>query len=134
MKYYLENIENLEENQFFVFGSNLAGIHGAGASKQARSFGACLGVGTGFSGRSYAIPTTDHNIKTLPLDDIQEYINLFMKVAGDNNPEFNFYVTKIGCGIAGYKDSEIAPMFKSAPDNCYFHIDWFDYLEDIIYE
>lgn len=134
MKYYTENITSLDKDEFFVFGSNLAGIHGAGAAKQARKlFGASLGVGTGFSAKSYAIPTKDHNLRTLPLDDIKEYINLFLVVAEDH-PEFTFYVTKVGCGLAGYKDSEIAPMFKSAPSNCYFHIDWLDYLEDIIYE
>lgn len=130
MRYYTEDIKELDEDQFFVFGSNLAGVHGAGAAKFARKhFGASLGVGSGFSGKTYAIPTKDHNIRTMCLAEIKYFVDLFIEVANDN-PEFDFYVTKIGCGLAGYKDYQIAPMFKDAPDNCYFHIDWLEYLED----
>lgn len=102
----------------FVFGSNLAGIHGAGAARSALAmFGAVWGVGVGLQGRSYAIPTKDERIQTLPLNRIRPYVDQFLEFARAH-PEMNFQVTRIGCGLAGYTDSDIAPMFKEAPDNC----------------
>jgi len=102
-------------NEIFVFGSNLAGIHGAGAAKLAyQQYGAEWGNGVGLQGNSYAIPTKDYNIKTLPLKDIQQYIKQFVKFAIVNKEKYNFFVTRIGCGLAGYKDYQIVPIFVQA--------------------
>jgi len=108
----------------FVFGSNLAGIHGAGAALFAReNHGATYGQGIGLQGDSYALPTKDHNIRTLPLDTIKGYVDSFLKFARDN-PTLQFKVTRIGCGLAGYVDSEMAPMFQGAPQNCFMPKEW----------
>lgn len=109
----------------FVFGSNEAGRHGAGAAKFAMEHhGAIYGVGEGLQGDSYGIPTKDGNIKTLPLTDIHEYVRRFIQFAR-RNPTMDFNVTRIGCGLAGYKDMDIAPLFFSAPKaNCFFPLEW----------
>ncbi len=97
--------------RIFVFGSNLAGRHGKGAALHARQFyGARNGVGVGFVGRSYAIPTKDERIRTLPLNRIRPYVDAFLAFARDN-PELEFNVTRIGCGLAGYSD----PGARQAP-------------------
>ena len=101
----------------FVFGSNLLGIHGAGAAKHAvKHFGAVMGVGVGRRGNSYAIPTKETPYRTLSLNDIQPYVTEFLDYAKKRYWEA-FFVTKIGCGLAGYCPEDIAPMFKGAPDN-----------------
>lgn len=108
----------------FVFGSNLAGIHGAGAAKYAlQNEGAIWGKGIGHHGNSYAIPTKDERIQTLPLWHIAEQITDFIAYA-NAHPECEFKVTQIGCGLAGYKASQIAPLFRDAPFNCYFDTAW----------
>lgn len=108
----------------FVFGSNLAGRHGAGAALFARNnHGALYGQGIGRQGNSYAIPTKDHRINTLPLETILGYVNGFLRYAS-SHPELDFQVTRIGCGLAGYTDSQIAPMFANAPYNCYLPEGW----------
>lgn len=108
----------------FVFGSNLAGRHGKGAAVTARLYhGAQYGQGVGRQGNSYAIPTKDVYLKSLPLDKIEFYVRLFLCYANDH-PELSFFVTRIGCGLAGYKDKDIAPMFKNAPTNCELPITW----------
>jgi len=107
------NVDKLKENEIFVFGSNEAGIHGAGAAKLARKVGAKLGVGVGLSGNSYAIPTKDRNIVSLELNQIQEYVIDFLKFVEDN-PQLEFLVTEIGCGLAGFSKQQIAPLFKNA--------------------
>ena len=99
--------------EIFVFGSNLAGIHGAGAARYAReNHGAIMGQGIGLQGSSYGIPTKDKQIRTLPLRDIQEYVNAFILYA-NAVPNLRFNVTRIGCGLAGYTDAQIAPLFAS---------------------
>jgi hypothetical protein len=101
----------------FVFGSNLAGRHGAGAALFAvKNHGAIYGQGMGRQGNSYALPTKNRNIETLSLGYIQEYVDIFIEYARAN-PELQFQLTAIGCGLAGYKPEQIAPMFKQAPDN-----------------
>ena len=96
----------------FVFGSNLGGIHGAGSAKKAKEkYNAKIGVGNGRTGNAYAIPTKDRLLKTLPLRRIQYYVNQFFHYAYDN-PQFNYKVVKIGCGLAGYCEDEIKPMFR----------------------
>lgn len=112
----------------FVFGSNLAGRHGAGAAAYAHKFeGAVYLKGIGHYGNSYALPTKDSNIRSLDLEDIAAFVDLFLQYA-EFNPELQFKVTRIGCGLAGLKDSDIAPMFKNAPANCYFDNAWSPYL------
>ena len=108
----------------FVFGSNTAGRHGKGAAKMAREVhGAIYGQGFGRQGNSFAIPTKDSSIRTLPLDAIKLYVDQFVEYA-HNHPEHQFYVTRIGCGLAGYKDEDIAPMFQDAPENCQLPEGW----------
>lgn len=103
--------------EIFVFGSNLAGRHGSGAARYAvLNHGAIYGQGIGLQGTSYAIPTKDHNIQTLPLFEIKKYVDAFIQVA-HNNPELIFMVTAIGTGLAGLKSEEVAPMFSQVPSN-----------------
>jgi hypothetical protein len=102
----------------FVFGSNLAGRHGRGAAKDAvDKYGAIYGQGAGLQGHSYAIPTKDERIQTLPLLVISNYVKQFLWFA-TVHPEMEFFVTKIGCGLAGYTPEQIAPFFRGAPKNC----------------
>jgi len=119
MKFTPDKISSLKKNQIFVFGSNEAGVHGAGAAKLAhQKFGAVYGVGFGLQGKSYAIPTKDLEIRTLPLDKIEYYIYSFLTEAMEY-PDTEFLVTKIGCGLAGYSETEIANLFKNKliPEN-----------------
>lgn len=100
-------INSLEENEIFVFGSNLRGMHGGGAARTAlRKFGAVWGNGVGIQGQSYAIPTMQGGVET-----IKPYVDEFVSFAKEHE-ELHFLVTRIGCGIAGFDDSEIAPLFK----------------------
>ena len=104
-----ERITELKADEVFVFGSNLAGMHGGGAAYIAfRKFGAVMGCGVGHQGQSYAIPTMQGGVET-----IKHYVDEFILYA-KAHPELFFYVTRIGCGIAGFRDSEIAPLFASA--------------------
>ena len=117
------------KDQIFVFGSNLAGIHGAGAAKQAvLKYGAKYGHGVGIRGRSYALPTKNHDIETLPLATIGQYVAIFIKLT-QANPGVEFFVTRIGCGLAGFKDKDIAPFFKGCGKNCDLPEDWQPYLQ-----
>lgn len=109
MEYTPENISRLKPNEIFVFGSNLAGQHGGGAARAAlQKFGAVRGQGVGLQGQSYAIPTMQGGVGT-----IKPYVDEFISFA-KAHPELKFYVTRIGCGIAGFKDEEIAPLFQDA--------------------
>jgi len=117
-------VKSKHNTEIFVFGSNLAGRHGKGAALHAlKHHGALYGCGFGIQGTSYAIPTKDLNIKTLPLNVIQEHVKEFIAFA-KAHPEATFKVTRIGCGLAGYTDSQIAPMFKNAPSNCILPDGW----------
>lgn len=103
--------------EIFVFGSNLAGRHGKGAALYARQYhGAIYGRGEGWQGNSYAIPTKDERIRTLPLWAIDQYVQTFVSFARANR-DMTFRLTPIGCGLAGYTPEQIAPMFKGAPSN-----------------
>lgn len=107
-----------------VFGSNLAGIHGKGAALFARQHhGAELGVGQGPTGNAYAIPTKDRSIRTLPVFAIRAYVAAFLEYAR-SRPDLRFQVTRIGCGLAGYSDAEIAPLFHGSPGNCVLPEGW----------
>jgi hypothetical protein len=109
--YTPEIISELAEDEVFVFGSNLAGMHGGGAAATAyRCFGAVWGEGLGLYGQSYAIPTMQGGVET-----IKPYVNEFIEFA-KSHPELRFFVTKIGCGIAGFSEEEIAPLFAEAID------------------
>ncbi len=110
----------------FVFGSNLAGRHGAGAARFAvKKHGAIYGQGIGLQGQSYGLPTKDERIQTLPLDRIAGYVADFLTLAA-SRPDLTFYVTPVGCGLAGYKRAQIKPMFDGMPDNCRFAETWDD--------
>ena len=107
----------------FVFGSNLAGRHGRGAAADALNLhGAIYGQGEGLQGNSYAIPTKDYEIKSRTLEEIKASVFTFMQFATEH-PELQFNVTRVGCGLAGYTDEQIAPMFLLAPDNCFFSVE-----------
>jgi hypothetical protein len=119
-------------NVIFVFGSNESGIHGGGAAKTAfDKYGAIWSKGFGVQGCSFAIPTKDWDIQTLSLDDIAFYIRRFWSYTC-LKPNFNFHITRIGCGLAGYNDEDIAPMFNyvSWRENCYFDEKWREFLPD----
>jgi len=104
-------VTQLSENEIFVFGSNLSGHHGGGAARYAyERFGAQWGVGVGIQGQSYAIPTMHGG-----LDAIRPYVNEFLEYALQY-PEKQFLLTRVGCGIAGFKDSAMAPLFLRAMD------------------
>ena len=113
-------VKSLPENTVFVFGSNLAGQHAGGAARTAyEHFGAVMGVGRGWAGQSYAIPTTNEHLQQMPLSQIQHYIDDF-KIYTKNHPKIKYFITSVGCGIAGYKVEEIAPMFKGISHNVIF--------------
>ena len=102
-------IDSLKENEIFVFGSNLAGMHGGGAARIAHlHFGAVMGKGVGLQGQSYAIPTMQGGVET-----IRPYVNDFLDFA-KHHPEMQFLVTPIGCGIAGFEAEDIVPLFEEA--------------------
>jgi len=111
-------------DKIFTFGSNLAGRHGAGAALFAKQHhGVIQGQGVGRQGNSYGIPTKDRNIETLPLDKIAPYVRQFLRYA-EAYPDLKFQVTRVGCGLAGYTDKDIAPMFAGAPENCELPEGW----------
>lgn len=116
------------EGLIFVFGTNLAGFHGAGAALAAyKYYGAQLGVGEGITGNTYAIPTKDENIVTREMEGIVESVARFVLFTIEH-PELKFFVTRVGCGLAGLKDEEMAPLFYEAI-NCSFPAPWKEYLE-----
>ena len=120
-------INKLKENEIFVFGSNLEGMHGGGAALIAyNKFGAIWGQGVGLQGQSYGIPTMHGGI-----DVIKPYIDEFIDFARSHS-ELKFLVTRIGCGIAGFKDEEMAPLFKDAIEieNIYLPKSFYNYLLD----
>lgn len=109
--YTPDRISELKENEIFVFGSNLAGAHGGGAARLAYNrFGAVWGEGVGLHGQTYAIPTMQGGVET-----IKPYVDEFIRFAKEHS-RFTFLVTRIGCGIAGFREEEIAPLFKDAID------------------
>lgn len=107
-----DNITKIKENEVFVFGSNESGRHGKGAAKTALGWGARWGQAKGLQGRTYGIPTKDSSVKrTLSVEEIRPYVEEFILFAKENT-HLTFYVTEIGCGLAGRKPKEIAPLFK----------------------
>ena len=117
-------MHELISGQIFVFGSNLQGIHGAGAALYAlKHCGALWGVGEGIQGQSYAIPTCSAPGIPLLLDEVNQHVKTFIKYALDH-PQEEFFVTAIGTGYAGFKHKQIAPMFADAPSNCILPPEW----------
>ena len=120
-----DSIDTLEKDEIFVFGSNLAGHHMGGAARVANiTFGAEWGVGVGLTGQSYAIPTMQGGVET-----IRPYVDEFVEFANQHQ-NMKFLVTRIGCGIAGFKDEEIAPLFRKAVSvsNIYLPQKFYDIL------
>lgn len=116
-----ERITELQPNEIFVFGSNLQGMHGGGAAWTAyRKFGAIMGQGVGLQGQSYGIPTMQGGVET-----IKPYVDEFIEFAKAHQ-ELTFLVTRIGCGIAGFRNEEIAPLFEEAHgvDNIVLPLGW----------
>jgi hypothetical protein len=122
-----ENIQSLQPNEVFVFGSNLEGLHAGGAARVALDkFGAIWGQGVGIQGRSFAIPTMQGGVET-----IKEYVDYFINLAS-MHPDKTFYVTRIGCGIAGFTDEQVAPLFKKVLNypNVYLPASFIKIIED----
>ena len=116
------------KDMVMVFGSNLAGIHGAGAAAYAlKHKGAVWGEGIGHHGNSYAIPTKDRKIRSMTTTPISMFVRQFLEYA-TAHPELEFQVTQVGCGLAGMTPSVMAPMFKGAPKNCQFDTAWSPWL------
>mgnify|MGYP003348374181 CR=1 FL=1 len=129
LKFTPENIRHLEPNQIFVYGANEAGIHGAGAAKAALDhYDAEWGVGIGRTGQAYAIPTKSKNIEyVLPIEEIEKHVKDFIKYM-EENPNLKFWLTRVGCGFAGYTDEQIAPLFKGMPINVSVPRQWLKLL------
>ncbi len=122
-------IKALPEDTIFVFGSNMAGTHQGGAAKTALlHFGATKGVGRGWAGQSFAIPTMNEHLQQMPLSQIQHYIDDF-KIYTKNHPKMKYFITSVGCGVAGYKVEEIAPMFKGVSRNVIFPVSFRPFVE-----
>lgn len=112
------------QDPVFVFGSNLAGRHGKGAALWARQHrGAIYGQGVGRQGNSYAIPTKDERVRTLPLAVIASHIREFLDYA-IAHPNIAFQLTPVGCGLAGYTRADIEPLFEGAPRNVLWPPEW----------
>lgn len=103
--------------EVFVFGSNKRGIHGAGAARDAwMRYGAIRGIGEGRMGSSYALPTCSEPCVALPMAELVEHVERFLAYAR-RHPKTRFFLTRVGCGIAGFTDAEVAPLFAEAPAN-----------------
>lgn len=127
-KFTPNKITSLENNEIFVFGSNLKGLHGGGAARIAyQKFGAQWGKGVGIQGNSYGIPTMHGGV-----DVIKPYVDKFIEFALSNK-EYTFLVTRIGCGIAGFSPNEIAPLFAKAinAENILLPMDFVQVLESL---
>ena len=117
MRYTPENITKLGQSEIFVFGSNADGWHSKGAALTAKQkFGAIYGEAEGLMGQSYALPTVGHRLSRMPLEKIKIHAERFIKCAKEH-PELTFLLTLVGCGLAGHKVKDIAPMFADCPEN-----------------
>jgi len=112
----------------FVFGSNDAGYHLGGAARVAlEQYGAVMGQGEGLYGQSYALPTMDRLLNPLSIEGVGASVEHLIEFA-DIRPDLTFRVTRVGCGIAGFEDADIAPLFADAPANCQFDRAWEPWL------
>ena len=128
-RYHTDGAKPVGE-EIFVFGSNTAGRHGKGAALTAkRKYGAVYGVGEGRTGNAYGIPTKEGgSLNRLGLKRIRLGVKRFRKYTKENK-ELTFFITRVGCGHAGYTDKDIAVMFRGASIRCRFPIEWKEYLE-----
>lgn len=123
--------EDCFKKKIFVFGSNLAGRHGKGAALTAvTNYGAKYGVGVGRTGNAYAIPTKDRFIQPLHLKLIEPYAKEFVEYA-KSEPTLPFFLTRVGCGLRGLTDSQMAPMFKGIPSNVIAPDEWRSFVYEI---
>jgi hypothetical protein len=137
VKYHIDGTLPSRTHYVWVFGSNDGGIHGAGSARIAhktygRPYGVLYSHGMYISDNlqeSYAIPTKDINIETLPLSVVKYNVSIFREYV-EANPRKEFFITRIGCGLAGFSDKDIAPLFKGLSDKCSVAIDWKKYIED----
>jgi hypothetical protein len=120
----------MTNKMIFVFGSNEQGEHMGGAARDAyQRHGALWGRSYGHYGDSFAIPTLDVNYRNIPIPRLTDYVNGFLTYAL-SRLDYQFKVTQIGCGIAGFTKEQIAPLFKWAPGNCQFDTEWQPILGD----
>lgn len=121
-------------SRVFVFGSNLKGIHGKGSALVARqNFGAMLGIGEGPMGgdppRCYALPTKIGPYERMPYATVALHVEKFIQYAHEH-PELEFDIVRVGCGLAGFSEDDISPLFIGAPANCHLPDGWRDYLDE----
>lgn len=130
-----DDMAPIAESEIFVFGSNLKGRHGKGAALTAmKEYGAEYGVGEGFTGRCYALPTRNANqigeraeVTTLELAEVRNHIKVFL-AAAEAEKDKRFYVSRVGCGHAGFSDEQIGRLFAGAPANCSLPIEWMSFI------
>lgn len=114
----------IPDGAVYVYGANESYINASGTARIAREeYGAGMGRGWGLVGKSFGIPTKDWDINTLPLEDIAFYVKRFIAFA-EARPKMIFYMTKIGCGLAGLKEEDIIPMFNNSPENVILPYGW----------
>ena len=127
-----KHIDKLEDDGVFVFGSNTEGMHAGGAARMAMNWGDVYGKAFGLQGKTFAIPTVDYTRSgKMSVDEIKKYVDEFLDFTVKNKDK-KFLVTEIGCGIAGFKVSEIAPLFRKALEysNVYLPERFINYLKD----
>lgn len=132
MRVSAKHIDKLEDNEVFVFGSNTEGMHAGGAARMAMNWGAIYGKAFGLQGKTFAIPTVDYTRSgKMSVDEIKKYVDEFLDFTIKNKDK-KFLVTEIGCGIAGFKVSEIAPLFRKALEysNVYLPERFINYLKE----
>ncbi|WIH83265.1 A1S_2505 family phage non-structural protein [Brachyspira pilosicoli] len=132
MRVSAKHIDKLEDDEVFVFGSNTEGMHAGGAARMAMNWGAVYGNAFGLQGKTFAIPTVDYTRSgKMSIDEIKKYVDEFLDFTIKNKDK-KFLVTEIGCGIAGFKVSEIAPLFRKALEysNVYLPERFINYLKD----
>lgn len=131
MRVSAKHIDKLEDDEVFVFGSNTEGMHAGGAARMAMNWGAVYGKAFGLQGKTFAIPTVDYTRSgKMSIDEIKKYVDEFLDFTIKNKDK-KFLVTEIGCGIAGFKVSEIAPLFRKALEysNVYLPERFINYLK-----
>lgn len=132
MRVSAKHIDKLEDDEVFVFGSNTEGMHAGGAARMAMNWGAIYGKAFGLQGKTFAIPTVDYRRSgKMGVDEIKKYVDEFLDFTIKNKDK-KFLVTEIGCGIAGFKVSEIAPLFRKALEynNVYLPERFINYLKE----
>lgn len=117
----------------FVFGSNLEGVHGKGAALVALQYGAVFGQGEGLQGDTYALPTKHTPYQSFSLEEVSNHVETFLEHA-KAHPENNYFVSRVGCGLAGFTDAQICPLFADAPRNCIFSQTWLQYMPESKYD